>query len=129
MRHIPEYRINSIPNNKQDYNTVGDYGYLSRNSYWIRVSRFSTPIYELALACHEMIEWTLCQIAGISNRTILAWDKSHPDEDNPGTLKGCPYRKQHMIAEAAERLIVRLCGGSWKEYGEECTNLFNNYKK
>ena len=128
IKHIPKFEISAIDNNEQAYNTVGDYGETKPGHWWIKTSKFSSQIYELALAVHEMIELVLCLKAGITDEDILAFDKAHPEDDNPGQLKDAPYHKQHMIAEQIENLIIVMCGGSLPDYWEECDKHFNTYK-
>jgi hypothetical protein len=64
----------------------------------------------------------LCQKAGITAKMVDDWDFSHPDAEDPGSLPGCPYRKQHMAAMKISRLAVKLMGHKWSDYD----NLYND---
>ena len=54
------------------------------------------------------------------------WDFSHPDAEDPGSLKGCPYRKQHMAAMKISRLAAKLMGYKWDDYCADYDDMADN---
>jgi hypothetical protein len=118
--HLPMMIVNSIPHRLQRYDSVGDW-YDSSGVMHFSVSHM-TPDMEMETLLHEMFEWYLCQKAGITAKMVDDWDFSHPDAEDPGSLPGCPYRKQHMAATKISRLAVKLMGHKWSDYD----NLYND---
>src|SRR5215831_1768460 len=125
---IIEYNI--VPHRKQRYDTVGDYFY--KQSRWhFRISRLKDRRYIVLVFLHEMIEWTLCQLAGIKMKDIDRFDREyertrHPMGANapcgcvhleePGDDPHAPYHAQHVTATACEQLIANAIGVKWDEY-------------
>ena len=66
--------------------------------------------YEFLIFIHELIEWRLTQKHGVAEEDITAFDKKHLDTNEPGYLKEAPYHKEHMAAEAIERMVATLLG-------------------
>lgn len=77
----------------------------------------NNPDYEILAAIHEMIERRLCEKAGITEKVIDTWRLLHEDEDESGARSDCPYRKQHVIAEAFEQALAKELGVDWVQYG------------
>lgn len=90
----------------------------------------------LLIAIHELIEWTLCQFAGISNEEIDDFDKNHllhhskPESSNktfaadePGDCTAAPYYRQHQIASGIERLLAAELGVDWLTYERHIEEL------
>lgn len=125
----------TIPHKEQRYNTSGDW-------YWdgpvlnIRISQLSNAKYEFCLGLHELIEAMLCHFAGIEQSTVdgfdMPYEYAHAIGDatypcgcareptsNPGGDRHAPYRKQHEIADAAERVVAYFLGIFWADYDAE----------
>ncbi len=108
--------IRTIPNKDQRYRTCGDW-YSENGVLKIRVSNTENRDYAFLTALHEMVEQYLCEKAGITEQHVDAWDLTHEDEDEPGEMLSCPYRKQHLQAEGIEKVVAELIGVDWTEYG------------
>ena len=128
-------KIKTIPNNSQKYNTCGNYGVDKRGNVWIEVSRMKRP-YQWLIAIHELVEIFLCEIENVTVKAIDAfdlafeWDRRkglHTDEEEPGDANA-PYRDQHCMATAVERMLCGYLGISWNEYEEACVKLTKSYK-
>ena len=80
--------------------------------------------YEFLIFIHELIEWRLTQKHGVAEEDITAFDKQHLDTNEPGYLKEAPYHKEHMAAEAIERMVATLLGVEWNDYEEAINKKF-----
>lgn len=108
----------------QSYETIGDYN-LTSDGVEILISDMGNPAAETAVALHELIELTLCRLAGISFGAIDAFDIQferdardglHPLDAEPGDDPQSPYYAQHQFATALERLFVQEAGLDWNVY-------------
>jgi len=124
MNHLPLMIVNSIPHRLQRYDTVGDW-YDHSGVLHFCVSNM-TPDMEMETLFHEMFEWYLCQKEGITAAMVDKWDFSHPDSDDPGSLPGCPYKKQHKAAMKISKLAVKLMGYSWGNYCDSYEDIAND---
>jgi hypothetical protein len=116
--------IETIPHAEQRYKTVGDW-YEDDISH-IKVSALSDPKREFLIAVHEFIEYGLCIFAGISQVEVDEFDMEHEDEQAEvelGDLAEAPYRKQHCLATAVERMLAAELGVVWNDYEEELIGL------
>lgn len=111
--------IKTIPHSDQLYDTIGDWR-TEGGCIQFRVSSMGNADYEFLVALHEMIEKQLCRKVGITEQMVDAWDLSHEDAEEPGALEDCPYREQHMIAEAIERTVAVKLGVDWNKYTDAC---------
>jgi len=120
--------IQTIDHSKQRYPTVGDW-YFSGDTLFIRISKMSDARYEFLVLLHELVEWKLCDWAGITVEMVDEFDKKfednrHPDNiDEPGDDGGAPYRIQHCIATGIERIVAALLGVNWNDYAKEVQSL------
>lgn len=88
--------------------------------------------YVRLVAIHEIIEATLCRGAGITDAEIDHFDMQfeadralarHSDADEPGDDPKCPYRRQHLMATAIEKMVAAGLGVDWKTYEEAISAL------
>jgi hypothetical protein len=110
-----EIEAKTIPHSEQRYDTVGDYFRLNGATHF-RVSEMQNWRFEFLILLHEMVEWALCQDAGISNRTVDTFDMNFAGEGEPGDDKKCPYYEQHQAAIIAEKLVAKMLRIDWEEY-------------
>lgn len=129
MKPIKEINIKVIPHSEQKYETVGNYWRDSDGSIQIRISELPRNTYELIVAAHEFFEVILTEARGIPERAITDFDIAFENErrigneDEPGDDINAPYRLEHCIATAVERLMCSELYESWKNYDEECKKL------
>lgn len=120
--------IDSIPHNKQRYETCGDYR-SEGNSDFITVSAMGNPDYEFLVAVHEFIEMWLTRKRGITEESITAFDvefeanRLEGDFSEPGDDPAAPYVAEHKFATKIERLIAEECGVNWDEYDGVVSSL------
>ena len=129
--------VEVIPHNKQRYNTTGDYWTDEKGVIQFRISKMSKEVYEWLVLLHEMKEFFLVKMTGISEEKIYKFDIKfeedkkkglHSEEDEPGDEKDAPYYKQHNIATADERELCGLLNIAWKDYEDECNRLTKSWK-
>lgn len=86
----------------------------------------------MPIVIHELVEWALCVHRGIEQSEVDGFDHlfelerklgRHVDEE-PGDSLDAPYRKEHVIAENIERLVVQALGLDWKQYEEHVNDVW-----
>lgn len=115
-----------VPQKEQRYKTVGDWFARPDGTVEVRSSKLSDPRLEFLILVHELVEFGLCHFAGITQKEVDQFDMEHQDEQELvelGDLKQAPYRKQHCIATAVERLLAAELGVVWIEYEAELLDL------
>lgn len=127
-------KIKTIANQKQRYNTVGDYQTDASGEKKILVSEMEDVRYELLIAVHELIEAALCDERGISEKDIdafdMAFEKNRLLENivtEPGDDANAPYNKEHVFATKIERMIADELGVDWDTYSNACSKLTKEY--
>ena len=109
--------IITIPRNEQRYRTVGDWEFNS-GELNIKVSKSDSKETDYLIAIHEMIEAILCQYNGVLSTEVDSWDMSHLNHPDPGSIPGCPYYREHMVATMIERLMAAELQVDWDEHEE-----------
>jgi hypothetical protein len=112
---VKDIHIKFIPHSKQRYDTVGDYGE-TETEIWLKITEMLDPMHSCAILLHEIAEVFLVKQNGVPFSVIDEWDLAHPESDDPGSLPGCPYSKEHEVATLIERLFVALSGENWADY-------------
>lgn len=119
--------IKTIPHNQHRYETVGDYWRDMEGNLQIRVSEMGNPDYEILVAIHELIEVILTEKRGVMESHIMNFDVHfekerkeglHDPDEEPGDSPHAPYRREHFMAEALERILSDQLGVSWSDYGK-----------
>lgn len=133
-RPIDRIHIEFIPHRDQRYDTVGDWQIFPDNGITelvISVSRMpGNPLFEQAVALHELTEALLCDAAGISQKVVDAWDMEvAADSLDPGTEPGCPYAEQHAIALLVEQKFLNEAGIDWDTYNDYLDLVFKDSQK
>lgn len=103
----------------QRYDTCGNWAFrncIETGDLIVAVSRMRDWRYEALVAVHEIIEALLCKARGISEEAVTAFDKAHPDADEPGDHPDAPYGREHCFATLIERLLATEFGVDWAEY-------------
>ena len=123
MARKVNFVISQIPHRRQRYDTVGDW--LPGSPVNIRVSRMKDERYAFLVALHELIEYELCRMNGITDREVVKFDTSfererrehlHGLEAEPGDDPRAPYRDEHGFATMVERMVALKMGVSWSDY-------------
>jgi hypothetical protein len=128
--------VSQVPHRKQRYETVGDW--IPGKPAEIRVSKMKDQRYVFLVALHEMIEYELCRMNGISDKEVVAFDVNfeaerrrnmHPIEAEPGNDPRAPYRNEHEFATMVEMMVAHKLGVSWSDYGKTILALGPRPKK
>lgn len=114
--------IETIPHEKQRYNTVGDWWFEPDGTLQIRVSEMKYLDHEHFIAVHEYVEALLCKHSGVSEESVTKFDMDYEkrrtnfDTDEPGDSIWAPYRREHCFATAVERMLCAAMNHSWEFY-------------
>lgn len=132
----PVFMISQVPHKKQRYETVGDW--IPGKPAHIRVSKMKDQRYVFLVALHEMIEYELCKMHGITDREVVAFDVNfeaerrmnlHPIDAEPGNHPKAPYRNEHEFATMIEMMVAQKLGVSWSDYEKTVLALGPKPKK
>ncbi|HUK79561.1 MAG TPA: hypothetical protein VLU91_02730 [Nitrososphaerales archaeon] len=132
----PLFTIAQVPHKKQRYETVGDW--IPGRPAQIRVSKMKDERYAFLVALHEMIEYELCKMHGITDREVVAFDVTfeaerrmnlHPVDAEPGDHPKAPYRNEHEFATMVEMMVAHKLGVSWSDYEKAVRSLGPKPKK
>jgi hypothetical protein len=132
----PVFMISQVPHRKQRYETVGDW--IPGKPAHIRVSKMKDQRYVFLVALHEMIEYELCKMHGITDREVVAFDVNfeaerrlnlHPMDAEPGDHPKAPYRNEHEFATMVEMMVAHKLGVSWSDYEKTVLSLGPRPKK
>ena len=132
----PIFNIAQVPHKKQRYETVGDW--IPGKPAEIRVSRMKDQRYVFLVALHEMIEYELCKMHGITDREVVTFDVNfeaerrlnlHPIDAEPGDHPKAPYRSEHEFATMIEMMVAQKLGVSWSDYARTVLALGPKPKK
>ncbi len=130
------FMISQVPHRKQRYETVGDW--IPGRPAQIRVSKMKDQRYVFLVALHEMIEYELCKMHGITDKEVVAFDVNfeaerrmnlHPLDAEPGNHPKAPYRNEHAFATMIEMMVAQKLGVSWSDYEKTVLSLGPRPKK
>lgn len=119
----------AIPHEEQRYPTVGDWWIDEEGIWQVRVSKMSDWRYEFLVFFHEILELAWCEVNGISQADVDAFDieyENNREEGNtsePGDDSKAPYRIGHYSATLVEKMACVILGCDWKEYEHEVNSL------
>jgi hypothetical protein len=114
--------IRTIPHKQQRYDTCGDYLNDDKGNLSVTISDLGDWKREFLVAEHELIEYVLCKIAGISVESIDAFDMAwneHDGIEEPGDDPEAPYYEQHQIALAYEHSLAVDLGINFKQHDRQ----------
>ncbi len=81
--------------------------------------------YVFLVALHELIEYELCRMKGITDERVVEFDKKferersmglHEKWEEPGDDTRAPYRKEHQFATMIERMVAQKLAVRWPHY-------------
>lgn len=132
-----DFSFEIIAHSRQVYDTCGNY-FRRGKAIIFQISRTKDPRYSLLVLLHEFIEYMLCRFRGVKLKDIdrfdLAYEKARAArqeaapcgcrfQEDPGDDLHCPYRAEHQVATACEKLLADFLGVSWLEYEEAIVKL------
>lgn len=119
--------IKTIPHSKQRYETPGDWFFDKKGNLEIRVSDTKDWRTDALMAVHELVEVLICKHRGVTQESVDAFDIKYEQErkegkhgefDEPGDDLEAPYRREHCIATAVERLLAAELDVPWNGYAD-----------
>ena len=121
---IQSVKITVKPPKEMRYRTVGDWFWFAPGCLTIQVADTGNWIYNMLVAVHELIEVILCEIAGISEKRVSAFDLAHQDDEDPGTHPKAPYHDQHLTAMGMEMILAARAGVKWRVYEDVLDRIY-----
>ncbi len=128
--------IEFINHNEQKYNTCGDWRRDKQGDLQIKISKLGDARADTLVAIHELVEVLLCEIKGVScaavDRFDIEFDNSDESIGEPGDQPDAPYRDEHCMATAVERMLCAYIGLAWMDYDaliDRATENYNPKKK
>lgn len=124
--------IETVPHNKQPYDTAGEYWRDGAGTLHIQVSETGDDWFNSLIGLHEWVEVMLMERRGIklidSNNFDIPFEKEraegkHGPNDEPGDDPRCPYQNEHLMASGVEQIVCSALGIKWKDYGEAVGKL------
>ena len=125
-------KIQTVPDDQQRYNTVGDYFTNDKGERIFVVSDMKDWRYELLTAVHELVENALCKHRGITDESIDAFDLKYQenrkvvDVSEPGDSPKAPYFEEHQFANKVEKMFAEELDVDWVEYSKTVDRLMKN---
>ena len=118
-----KFVVSEVPHRKQRYETVGDW--IPGKPVAVRVSKMKDERYVFLVALHELIEYELCRMKGITDERVVEFDKKferersmglHEKWEEPGDDSRAPYRREHQFATMIEGMVARKLAVRWPDY-------------
>ena len=99
--------IKKVPKEKIRNKGIGDY-LKTKKGLEIRVANLGDHNSEIGVAVHELVESALVSKRGIKFSDINEFDKKNQNKkQEPGSIKGSPYKKSHVFANKIEALVLK----------------------
>ena len=119
--------VNIVPQEQIRNNGLGDY-FFEHGKLVFNIADTKHPLYTKLILIHELIEQTLTEAKGIKESDINIYDKRfevlYPDSnEEPGEMHDCPYRNEHTVSEAIERILCAYLGIDFKQYNDYIIKL------
>ena len=124
--------LETIPHDKQRYETIGDWIIEPDGTIRILVSELGNDDYNFLVALHELVEVKLCQSRGITQEQVDKFDIEYEkqreksltlDVSEPGDSKLAPYRREHCAATGIERIAASELNVCWADYETKINSL------
>lgn len=137
--------IETIDNQKQRYNTVGDWQWEDQGeTLHVKVSKLEdinnanhlclAEYMEFVIGIHEAIEAMVCKKHGVTEEDVDKFDtdpkmvKDIARKDiEGGDHPSAPYKQEHTLATGIERTLCYALGIPWFEYENQLIELSENY--
>lgn len=135
----------TIDHKDQRYETCGDYWRkdTQANHWAFRTSKLPDEKYPWLIFLHELVEWAICCLTGVSLKAVDAWDRAYEQArpetgvklggdqcactitplSEPGDDPHAPYHDAHIAATQCERIVAYALGVDWDEYSKAVESL------
>src|SRR5437773_477640 len=114
------------------YPTLGDYFY-EGDTLKFKIVDTGNDFYNKCILVHEIIEEALTREKGIKEEDINKFDLwfeqevnayRQPEDAEPGDHKDSVYRREHILAEIVEALMLNNLGISFGDYNDYILKTF-----
>ncbi|OGI22501.1 MAG: hypothetical protein A2808_03305 [Candidatus Moranbacteria bacterium RIFCSPHIGHO2_01_FULL_55_24] len=125
-------KIQTVPDDQQRYNTVGDYYLNDKGERIFVISDMRDWRYEILTAVHELVESALCKHRGVTDEQIDAFDlefsekRATGDVSEPGDSPEAPYYREHQFSNKIEKMLADELKVDWEQYGKTVDTLMRN---
>lgn len=103
--------------------TGADWTFDDKGDLLVRVSKMSDWRFEMVLAIHEAVEAVMCKHNGVTQAMVddfdIPYHNAHEIDLNAGDELDAPYRHEHCLATAIERIMAAELDVPWKTYDDE----------
>lgn len=130
MNKITKIEINVIPHVNQRYETCGDWLFQDEGqTLIINVSEMKDNRHEMLIAVHELVEVLLCRENGVTQEMVDEFDQAYEAKRQPGDVLepgddlAAPYKNEHSMATAVERMMCGFLKMPWADYEREVNGL------
>jgi hypothetical protein len=118
-----DIKIEFIPKKKMRYDTLDDYQY-KKGVLTFQIADTGNKVYNMLLLFHSMIEQFTAECKDITSEDVDDFDFAHDKyRGEIGDLPNCPYRDQHGLAMALERILCSYLGIPWKTFDDYVSRL------
>lgn len=105
-----------------------DWHWDEKGNLQVRVAPMSDWRRETLLAIHETVEAIMCKHNGVSQQSVddfdQEYDKTHPTDCNAGDDPAAPYKREHCLATAIERILCAELDVDWQSYDDELVKSY-----
>lgn len=125
--------IETIPHEKQLYETCGDWRFDADGDLNIKVSELGDWRMEVLVGVHELVESVLCYNRGVKESDVTDFDiafeilrDSFPEiigNTEPGDMVSAPYYNEHQFATKIEKKVAEELGVDWDSYSKTINSL------
>lgn len=124
--------IESIPIKRQRFKTLGDY-FFKKGVRYFRITKTKNNLFDDVIFIHEFVEEVITRNKGIKEKIIMKHDLwfegevakgNFSDDAEPGEHENSPYKREHLLAEKIERMILKELNIDWKCYSDYLNKLF-----
>jgi|ERR1044071_1627060 hypothetical protein len=124
-----DIHIKVIPESEMRAGVSGaDWFFDDKGDLQVRVSPMRDSRYETLLAIHECVEAIMAHHNGVTVKAVDEFDQkyyeTHADDLDAGDEADAPYRHEHCLATAIERILCAELGVVWSEYDRELAETY-----
>ena len=126
-------KVELVKHEEQHYKTAGDWQIGADGCICIKVSDTGYRMDALLIALHEAVEAILCDAHNVLEADVDAFDIAFAlehklSDEEPGEDPLAPYRREHAVADAVERIVAVAADECWREYSGRVDALFEEKK-
>lgn len=129
MKPRMKIEMKVTPFNKMRWKTLGDYYEKKDGTIVIETADTGNFLFNMLILEHELNEYVNTKLRGIKEPDIKSFDEKHPDDDDPGLNKDAPYRDEHAISDAFDRLTLAYHHIPYQDYDDACNEVWKTWRR